>query len=171
MGKRFVEVLGELVRLVGSDADGSLESALADEHARWRLYREALCQDRGRGLVREALEFDMELASPTVVLALELVDPIDRGSWVAIVPPGRDRDFVERRAAEWGVFGRLSSGSEVEFDSSELVTWSPWLQLRLAGAATASVLLEQLASEGASRRVRGIARERYHRISRPNSDT
>lgn len=171
MGKGSAKVLDELVRLVGSDADTSLQSALTDEHARWRLYKEALCQDRGRALVLEALQFDEELAPPTAVLALELVDPAERFAWLEVVPQGRSRDFAERRAIELGVLERLTSGSDVEFDSSELANWSQWLQLRLAEAATAPVLLDGLASEGTTRRVRGTARERLHRLSKAKFDT
>ncbi|MFJ4106548.1 hypothetical protein [Oerskovia enterophila] len=151
--------LSRLVRDLAFSGD------LADEHARWALYDQAL----GRGLhdlvaAAVAEDDDQVMASGVVVAALERVPSVDRARWVALTSDWAVADFVARRAAELeilesvsGVVPASDEGLRRAAEGLDVDAWSDWLQLRAASSATRADVLDALAASGRTRRIRHVA--------------
>ncbi len=144
---------------------GADVSGLGDEHARWAVYRRAMgvpkMWERLADAVRE--EPDQAVALSVVLCMLERVPTADRERWPQVIASLQKREFAQRRAEELAVLERAMAGA----DSHE-AEWSRWLQERLSERATSVDLLERLAAEGATKRIRRTAAER-RRILRTSS--
>lgn len=144
-----------------ADATGfRAPAAWDDEHHRWHLYQQALPEPRLRHHLRAALgrEPDRGVATGVVLLAFDLdPTPARRAEWVASVY-GEARDFVALRARELLVLEAVQHSGVVEDD--DVTGWTHWLQREAAEQATVRWVLEKLAAEGRTRKVRNIATER-----------
>lgn len=160
MMRDFASILQDLQQRFGETAGLEASSDFDDEHVRWWLYKAALNHEESRPVVLEALRFEQDVASPTVIEAVELVAADERMVWVEQLPQGRDRDFAERRVRELEILERLVSDPDATCSVEELQSWTPWLQRRLAAGARSPSLLTILESSATTRRVRGLARNR-----------
>lgn len=154
---------GELRVLLDVMADATGFDAPAgwdDEHDRWHLYQDALPEPRLHHHLRAALghEPDSSVVTSVVLLAFDLdPTPERRDGWVASLS-GEARDFVARRAHELVVLEAARGGGEMEDD--DVTGWTHWLQRSAAEQATVRWVLEALAAEGQTRKIRNIATER-----------
>ncbi|QDW62967.1 hypothetical protein [Oerskovia sp. KBS0722] len=136
---------------------------LGDEHVRWELYQEAL----RRGVLEPLLaavaeEPDRTMAAGAVVAALEQVPPSAREHWVTVTSGWPTADFVARRAHELSVLesvtrteGDDAEGDDAEGDDAEGVdSWTDWLQHRASVPTTRPAVLDALATNGRTRRIR-----------------
>ena len=136
-----------------------LSGDLADEHVRWELYREALRQGVLEPLLAAvAADPDHDMASGAVVAALEQVLPAERERWVTVTSGWSTADFVARRAHELSVLEsvtRTAGDDAAQAVAAEDVdTWSDWLQHRASGPTTRPAVLDALAANGRTRRIR-----------------
>ncbi|MBE7701766.1 hypothetical protein H9623_15845 [Oerskovia sp. Sa1BUA8] len=156
------EPRAELRRLA---RDLAFSGDLADEHARWALYQKALQHGALEPLFRAvADDSDHVMAGGAVVVALELVPPVERARWVGLTSDWTVANFVARRAAELAILESVSgavaaSGGELRSlgDGLDVECWSDWLQLRAASSATRADVLDALAGGGRTRRIRYAA--------------
>lgn len=158
MARTFFEAIASLAELVGVDAP----EAMADEHARWALYQQALDERALRNQVLTVLHDDPEptLVSAVVLRALGLVTAADRGDWLEVLPLGPQHDYAQRRSIELEVLERLAGDVDSHVDSASVRTWSDWLQLRMSERAIGRQMLVLLSEEGNTKRIRNRARER-----------
>jgi hypothetical protein len=129
-------------------------------HERWAVYRAAMEDPNSWRLLGEAvqLEPDAAMAMSVVLTMLEKLPAERRGEWVDKLSSDKDLTYARRRSQELRVLDGLSGGvpalsDGIQFDAS----WSVWLQLRLAEAATDESLLLQLSELGVTKRVRNAA--------------
>ncbi|WAL63830.1 hypothetical protein ORV05_22905 [Amycolatopsis cynarae] len=154
------------LRVIIAEIEGKLGDEAtdpADEHARWNLYVRAAEVEHCWPQLREAiaLEEDRAVASSLVVRMLERVPAEEREDWSCLLPAEEDRDFALRRARELNFLEAVLLGSpEEERGDLRFETWSPWLQLRLAGSSEDRDILALLAESGATRRIRAGAAAR-----------
>lgn len=163
MSNDFEAAITELASSLGGDG----RTACADEHVRWRIYEKALAGAASREGARRALKLDPNapLMSAVVIRALASSDSIERRLWIDVLPPGRQREFAEKRAREWAVYERLIGDVGARVDAREVAGWSQWLQEKLAASVGSEHVLRILAEAGATKRVRNTASRR--RLSSP----
>ncbi|MFF3064474.1 hypothetical protein ACFVQ3_07955 [Oerskovia sp. NPDC057915] len=148
--------LTALAHAVGVSGD------LRDEHVRWELYQEALRRGALELLLATVVEDpDHTMAAGAVVAALEQVLPGERERWVTATAGWSTADFVARRADELAVLELVSRtvGDEGLVGDEDVGGWSDWLQRRASVPATRSAVLETLAANGRTRRIRLQAAE------------
>jgi hypothetical protein len=132
----------------------------ADEHDRWHVYQAAVALCALGPSLREALasEPDEGVATSVVLLAFDR-DPVreHRARWVDALSADR-RAFVARRADDLSVLEGVCDGSLT--DVPDVTAWTHWLQRTSAEQSTVPDVLEQLARDGRTRKIRNIAAER-----------
>ncbi|MCC2323453.1 hypothetical protein [Cellulomonas xiejunii] len=140
----------------------------ADEHDRWHVYQAAVALCALGPSLREALasEPDEGVATSVVLLAFDR-DPVreHRAWWVDALPADR-RAFVARRADDLAVLEGVRDGSLT--DVPDVTAWTHWLQRASAEQSTVPDVLEELARDGRTRKIRNIAAERlriHHRAA------
>lgn len=165
MSATFDEAVRELSMLAGGD----FSSALEDEHVRWALYEASIRDPARHEVLRTAVREDSNapLASAVVTRAMESVRSVDRLIWVDTLQPGRLRDHAATRATELDVLEKLTSGGDViEIRSVDVEGWTQWLQQRVAERTDRTQVLDTLSQVGATKRIRHVASERFHKLRR-----
>jgi hypothetical protein len=148
---------------------GKLDRAsldLSDGHVRWNIYRQAMDMP---SLWPELLDVvpeepDLAIASSVVLGMLGRTPEGMREKWVELLPPGRPHDVAATRAREIGIlesFARQDPDAPLDLPAPD--SWSNWLQLRLATSVNVKVLLDLLARQGRTRRIRASASEHLRR--------
>lgn len=148
-------LLDAMAAETGFDAPAVWEN----EHDRWDLYQEALREPALERHLRDAIgrESDRGVSTSVVLLAFDREPaPERRERWVAALAP-EARDVVARRARELVVLEAARDGSLLEDD---VTGWTHWLQRSAAEQATVRWVLETLAAEGRTRKIRNVATER-----------
>lgn len=145
---------------------GDVAEAIADEHARWALYEQALDDRSLDATVVRALHDDPDssLVSATVVRALELVPACERPAWFEVLPHKDLLEFAEVRAADLDSLQQLQTDPDA--DPVDIGSWTLWLQRRAAENAASPIVLGVLAIDGSTRRIRHDARERLRLLKR-----
>ncbi|KAJ8140758.1 hypothetical protein OY671_006065 [Metschnikowia pulcherrima] len=102
-------------------------------------------------------EPDPHVAESVVLSMVERVDPTTATEWVDLspaehqgLPRARSRDVVLR--------DRVLAGDHVAVD--EVPAWTRWSQREVAGSSESQEVSSVLEASGATRRIRGLARER-----------
>lgn len=165
---RFGE-LSEPLRMLASRADARAD--LGDEHERLALYRWAFDHDDAWARLLEATraEQDDTVATSVVFEMLTRVPSEAAETWIA-ASPSTARSLVARRADDIEILRDHQVGSRVR-RSAPAAEWSDWLQRRVAATSPDTEVLEQLHSEGRTRRVRSAAGQRLkHRITATRFD-
>lgn len=155
----FVDAIRDLAAAVG----GGAAQAVSDEHARWEIYQRALVERLHDAMTLRALREDPDpvLVSATVVRALEVVPADDQAEWLDVLSPGPDRDFAERRAAEMELLRHLMHTTvDFDIDAADVRSWSNWLQRQAVEQVSSQRVLDLLATDGNTKRIRSRARER-----------
>lgn len=105
-------------------------------------------------------EHDTEGATTVVLRIMERIEDAERAEWVNFLGGGK-RDRAYRRAYELSILRHIVSGA---FDAAdvarELDGWSSWLQLRIAGSAPGTAILDVVGELGRTRRIRHTAKGR-----------
>lgn len=131
---------------------------LGDEHVRWELYQEALRRGVLEPLLAAVAEDpDRTMAAGAVVAALEQVPPSARERWVTVTSGWPTADFVARRAHEMSMLESVTRtvGDDAEGVDAECVeSWTDWLQHRASAPTTRPAVLDALATNGRTRRIR-----------------
>lgn len=159
MSLEFTEELRALAQRLGAD-----HGALDSEHARWAVYSRAIRVEREWPLLLELVrqEPDGPLASTVVVTLLGVLPATRRMDYVEALPAGRSRDHASLRARELLVLeGVARGGPGAGGPDPEVSGWSNWLQLRAAESAQDTRVLDALGADGATRRIRHTAKNRF----------
>jgi hypothetical protein len=146
---------------------GDLETLLRDEHARYRLYLEALTlapATRERDLIAAVLrDPDRIMAEAAVVAHADRQATLLRSyesfsAWARrIADLIEEYDFLQRRLNEWQLFKRIIDGAE---EVNAVHDASDWLQRKLSEEAISRTVLTELAATGRTKRVRNVAQSR-----------
>lgn len=154
----------EAVRALAQLAGRDVGLVLRDEHERWDLLASSLVMGDRQALVLAATqaETDGPLAAAVVVRALEIVEPGARAAWVAVLR-AEDRAFPQARSDDLEAVDRIVARRAADEEIERLPERTWWLQLRLAQVAEDARVLEVLARDGSTKRVRNLARQRQQR--------
>lgn len=156
----LVDALDGLALTVAGDHTGPWD----DEHDRWELYRDALDQGRIDPLRRLLeVEPDRHVAASVVLSVLEDAPDGDLDGWAHAVGP-EARALVVTRVAEIRTERALEEG--LPLGDAAAASWSDRLQRVLAASSARPDVLEALAVEGRTRRVRGRAQHRLGELRR-----
>ncbi len=159
-----------LAALSGHDP-AEVRASISDEHTRYDLYHRAL---KASSPEAERQIAGMILRDPDPGMAqAALVDHVDRlAAELDALRPFRERvghiraaaagfDFLQRRISEWELLKR--SAEHPEDCAPEILQASHWLQRRLADESASPAVLQALAEDGRTRKIRNIARDRGRR--------
>ena len=160
-----------LAALAGRDPVEA-QASITDEHTRYDLYRRALRADAPG---TEAGIVGIVLRDPDRGMAgSALVDHVDRlAAGLDACRPFRERvrdlreaaaafDFLQRRISEWELLKQSVEHPGV--CAPEILHASRWLQRTLADQSTSPAVLQALAEDGRTRKIRNIARDRTRRL-------
>jgi hypothetical protein len=156
MGNGFDASLGSLADCVGEPPPELLD----DEHLRWEFYQKAMQIGSCRRKLMAAVSLDPDpvLALTVALQMLETEDAHLREEWIAQLRDERQRQYASRRVRELEIleaFGRVPGLSR-----DVVLTWSDWLQVRLAEVSTVVEVLEHLKEHGKTKRIRRTASRR-----------
>ncbi|MFC8450829.1 hypothetical protein [Kitasatospora sp. NPDC057223] len=165
-----VDEVAWLAGLSGLDP-AEVQASITDEHTRYDLYRRALRADAPEA---EERILGIVLRDPDRGMAESaLVDHVDRlaagldGSrpFAERVGPVREAaagfGFLQRRISEWEL---LKQSAEHPGECApEILHASHWLQRKLAAESPSAAVLQALAEDGRTRKIRNIARDRGRR--------
>lgn len=149
------QIVMELVRCLGVEPAGP-----RDEHGRWDLYQQALARADCRRLLLDAIgwEPDPSLALAIVLSSLDQVKAEDREVWVSRLRTDKERAYAAKRSEETSILEDLTrSTTTVVRAEVNLADVSDWLQLRLAESCPHPAILEWLATDGRTKRIRNLA--------------
>ncbi|TDD44438.1 hypothetical protein E1263_40690 [Kribbella antibiotica] len=152
--------LAERAQMSGADT--------SDEHVRWRIYQKAL-YDADREPLREAVrtEADPSLAI-TVVLAAFTHDWEGRHTWLELLPE-KYRAYPAQRLADLETLEPFeATPHHVVIDN--LASWTDWLQRRVVIATFEPAVLQALATDGRTKRVRSTAGQRLTAVQAAHRD-
>ena len=157
----LLDALTALASVVGMDVPP--DAVDDDEHGRWPLYDEALRRPEANPVLLRlvGLEPNEGIAVSIVLQMVEAVDEAEQDRWVWALPADR-RGFARWRAREVGIARRVA-GEGVGPDELDVEQWSDWLQRRVARDGGQLAVLDALAVDGRSRRVRAQAAEHARR--------
>jgi hypothetical protein len=141
------------------NAQRQLQLEVEDEHSRHALYQAVQADRSLRPQLLECLAQDPDSALVESVLAalLELVPSEDQAILLSIAVPGKGREFLVTRAREVDVLRRVARGAAGAADLEEVIAGTDWLQRRVVARPRSPQILERLAAEGRTRRVRNAA--------------
>jgi hypothetical protein len=141
-----------------------------DEHLRFALYNDAL-SSAAPEVARELLEAiladrDRAMAESSVAMYIDRMGETSTTDsfelWTASQQGIFDASpFLNRRIQEWRLRRAARDGTFV--DASDLVGSSDWLQRAVSEEATSTELLEVLANQGRTKRIRATASRRLPR--------
>ncbi|MBO9555037.1 hypothetical protein [Cellulomonas sp.] len=148
---RLAELCTALADLTGYDAPPDWR----DEHERWWLYQAAATRPLAAPSLQAAVGLEpVEGIATGVVLAAFDSYPSARRDWIAALPVER-RPFVSARARELDILDVVMAGDPLA--DANVADWSRWLQRSVVDRSTNRAVLERLASEGMSKKIRNIA--------------
>ncbi|WP_017585741.1 hypothetical protein [Nocardiopsis ganjiahuensis] len=165
MALDFAAELRALAKRIGAD-HGDLDS----EHDRWAVYSRAIRVEEEWPLLLELVrqEPDGPLASTVVVTLLGVLPAARRMDCVEALPVGRSREYASLRARELLVLEGIARGAPgAGGPAPEVSGWSNWLQLRAAESAQDTRVLDALSANGATRRIRHTAKDRFRSLRLP----
>lgn len=156
----LLDAITALAAVVGLDVP---RDAVDDEHARWAIYEAAMHRPEARPALLRLVRLEPEhvLAETVVLRMLEEVDEADQGSWIEAQPVD-GRGLTRWRAREVSV-ARSVAGTGADPDDLDVGQWSDWLQRRVAQDSGRLGVLDALAADGRTRRVRAMAAESARR--------
>ncbi|WP_426311208.1 hypothetical protein [Cellulosimicrobium sp. E-16] len=135
------------------------------EHWRWWVYSSA-AEDPATWTVLFRLvsqESDSHLAESVVLLMIERVDARSAMEWVDLLPTDF-QGLPRARLRDVMVRDGVLAGRQVAVD--DVSGWTRWLQREVAGSSESQEVLSVLETSGATRRIRGLARERMIALRR-----
>ncbi|MFC6081594.1 hypothetical protein [Sphaerisporangium aureirubrum] len=138
---------------------GSQVGDLNDEHERWRLYKLAMDTPAAVPSLFDclALERDPAVQSAAVVMMIERIESDQRGRWVDLLPR-EHMEFARTRMRELAKLDELRSGNySAERIAREVANWSNWLQFGAVKYASDETVLNVLAENGRTKRIRNMA--------------
>lgn len=153
--------LAALAARTGVGAPGPDEG----EHWRWWVYSSAV-EDPTTWSVLSRLvseEPDPHVAESVVLRMIERVDPTAATEWVDLLP-AEHQGFPRARLRDVVLRDRVLAGHGVAVD--DVTGWTRWLQREVAGSSESDEVLAVLEASGATRRIRGLARERMIALRR-----
>jgi hypothetical protein len=160
----FREVFQRLIASLGEELDAS--QLVSDEHVRHQFYKDVIDSLERAADIRDLV--DALSRDPDTVMASAaatyLVDSVARrndrisdfASWGQLA--GRlleEFEFPRKRFGEWLVYKRIQSGDADAI--REALRGSDWLQKKLAAECAELPVLEMLAEEGRTKRIRSLA--------------
>jgi hypothetical protein len=130
-----------------------------DEHWRWWVYSSAVEDPTTWPVLLRLVsqEPDPHLAASVVLLMIERVDARSAMEWVDLLPTDF-QSFPRARLRDVMVRDGVLAGRQVAVD--DVSGWTRWLQREVAGSSESLEVLSVLEASGATRRIRGLARER-----------
>ncbi|KZM76908.1 hypothetical protein A0J59_19365 [Cellulosimicrobium sp. I38E] len=108
-------------------------------------------------------ESDPHLAESVVLLMIERVDAGSAMEWVDLLPADF-QGLPRARLRDVMVRDGVLAGRHVAVD--DVSGWTRWLQREVAGSSESQEVLSVLEASGATRRIRGLARERMIALRR-----
>lgn len=172
MSDRELAARSALMSLVSATTlswpSAEIHLAATDEHARYRLYSEAL-RDASPAVEREivlAVLSDPDVAMRESALGTYVdhragrsQSPAEFDEWARSIGELLTAPYLARRLAEWRLLKLLEAGESA--DPRELIESSDWLQRRITETAgVREDILRVLAQSGRSRRIRAAAQRR-----------
>ncbi|MEZ0446236.1 hypothetical protein [Cellulomonas sp. ICMP 17802] len=153
----FRAAVAELAAIVGVEVPAR---AFDDEHERWPIYEKSWNRPEAwPALLRlVGLEPVPGLGVTIALQMVEVVDDADQDRWVRAVPP-EDQGFPRWRAREVRI-ARTMAGEGAVPAEVDVEQWSDWLQRRVSEESSRLGVLDALAVEGRTRRVRAVAAQR-----------
>lgn len=153
--------LAALAARTGVGPPGSDE----DEHWRWWVYSSAVEDPTTWSALLRLVseEPDPHVAESVVLLMVERVDPTTATEWVDLLP-AEHQGLPRARLRDVVLRDRVLAGDHVAVD--EISGWTRWLQREVAGSSESQEVLSVLEASGATRRIRGLARERMIALRR-----
>ncbi|MDQ8040845.1 MULTISPECIES: hypothetical protein [Cellulosimicrobium] len=153
--------LAALAARTGVGPPGSDEG----EHWRWWVYSSAVEDPTTWSALLRLVseEPDPHVAESVVLLMVERVDPTTATEWVDLLP-AEHQGFPRARLRDVVLRDHVLAGGHVAVD--EVPGWTRWLQREVAGSAESHEVLSVLEASGATRRIRGLARERMIALRR-----
>ncbi|MEV0842147.1 hypothetical protein AB0I55_21735 [Actinocatenispora sera] len=148
------------------DASGESRDELAEslrfqgdvetDRGRWQLYRQALgSEDHHPLLAALRHEPDPQLGLSVAYLAISMLPDALHPAWTSVVPELLRHKAAERSAEvsmlRRAVVGRLAP------EEIEPTSWTNWLQLRIASQAIDRAIVDDLADNGRTKRIRNAA--------------
>ncbi|GIL29855.1 hypothetical protein NUM_51090 [Actinocatenispora comari] len=162
------------------DASGESRDELAEslrfqgdvetDRGRWQLYRQALGSEDHHPLLLAALrhEPDPQLVLSVAYLAISMLPDALHPAWTSVVPELLRHKAAERSAEvsmlRRAVVGRLAS------EEIEPTSWTNWLQLRMASQAIDRAIVDDLADNGRTKRIRNAATLRSRSLAAVRTD-
>lgn len=152
------------------DASGESRDELAEslrfqgdvetDRGRWQLYRQALGSEVHHALLLAALrhEPDPQLALAVAYLAISALPAVSHREWISLLPESV-RHKAQERSVEVTLLRRAVAG-RLTRDEIDPHRWTDWLQRRMAAEATDRTVVDQLADNGRTKRVRAAAIQR-----------
>lgn len=136
-----------------------------DEHWRWWVYSSAVEDPTTWSALLRLVseEPDPHVAESVVLLMVERVDPTTATEWVDLLP-AEHQGFPRARLRDVVLRDHVLAGGHVAVD--EVPGWTGWLQREVAGSSESQDVLSVLEASGATRRIRGLARERMIALRR-----
>lgn len=148
------EARDDLVERLGFPGDVDVD------RGRWQLYRQALESEDHHPPLLAALrhEPDPQPALAVAYLAISALPAESHGEWISFLPESV-RHKAQERSVEVTLLRRAVAG-RLTRDEIDPHRWMDWLQRRMAAEATDRAVVDQLADNGRTKRVRAAATQR-----------